>query len=231
MRIHSLIHWLIHSFICSFVHSFIHSLIHLLIHSFIYSFIHSFIYLFLHSFLHSFIYSFIHSFIYLFIHSFFICCSSIFNGFFNWHWVFFIIVSWVIISECLGGHLCHLVVYVSHEPRCSQSYPFSLKFWISMVLLIKTEFSLYLIVMILYWIALLIHHDCSVDGFSLCISTTLRQGRTGWLAAWREKLHESMETFAFLSISAHWFTFSTVFGPVWLNFSPALSCNFDALYA
>ena len=38
-----------------------------------------------------------------------------------------------------------------------------------------------------------------------------------WPAVRREKVRESMETFAFLSISAHWFTFSTIFGPVWSN--------------
>ena len=39
--------------------------------------------------------------------------------------------------------------------------------------------------------------------------------RAGYLE--REKVRESMETFAFLRISAHWFAFSTICGPVWSN--------------
>ena len=42
-------------------------------------------------------------------------------------------------------------------------------------------------------------------------------GRTIQADARRENVRERMETFAILSISAHWFTFSTIRGPVWSN--------------
>ena len=42
-------------------------------------------------------------------------------------------------------------------------------------------------------------------------------GRAIRADARREKVRENMETFAFLSISAHRFTFSTIRGPVWSN--------------